>query len=135
MVQKDGEAPTAIATAPLEQCRTMSDRKRVRGGDATITPNCDIIPPRKKQETGVMTSKSTRRRGFMARFVNALRPTKVYVARTIIPPFVPHGIAREENKATVSNALVGSGSFTLSRCRMVTAEEVAMRRARVLAHA
>ena len=82
-----------------------------------------------------MTSKSTRRRGFMARFVNALRPTKVYVARTIIPPFVPHGITREENKATVSNALVGSGSFTLSRCRMVTAEEVAMRRARVLAHA
>ena len=75
------------------------------------------------------------RRGILARFINALRPTDVYIARMIVPPFVPHGIVRAEDKVTASNALVGSGSSTLSRCRMVTAEEVAMRRARVLAHA
>lgn len=59
-----------------------------------------------------------RKRGFVARFVNALRPTEVYVAREIVPPFVPHRIVRDEE----------------NRGRMVTAEEVAARRARVLAH-
>ena len=74
-------------------------------------------------------------RGFLTRFWNAITPTHVYVARKIVPPYVPSAVEREGcGGPTVSNAIVGSGSFSLSHCRMVTADEVAMRRARVLGH-
>ncbi len=74
-------------------------------------------------------------RGFLMRLWNAITPTRVYVARRIVPPYVPSGVERETSGcSTVSNAIVGSGSFSLSHCRMVTADEVAMRRARVLGH-
>ena len=75
------------------------------------------------------------KRGFFTRFLNAITPTRVYVARKIVPPYVPSGIVRESGVPTASNAIVGSGSFSLSHCRMVTADEVAMRRARVLGYA
>ena len=72
-------------------------------------------------------------RGFLTRFWNAITPTHVYVARKIVPPYVPSAVEREGcGGPTVSNAIVGSGSFSLSHCRMVTADEVSIRRARVL---
>ena len=74
-------------------------------------------------------------RGFLTRLWNAITPTHVYVARRIVPPYVPSAVEREGcGGPTVSNAIVGSGSFSLSHCRMVNSDEVAMRRARVLGH-
>lgn len=75
------------------------------------------------------------KRGFAKRFINALRPSRVYIARKIILPFMPGRIESEDKAPTASNALVGSGSFTLSHCRVVTSEEIAAKRARLLANA
>jgi len=76
-----------------------------------------------------------RRRGLFSSLKNALCPTRVYIARKIVLPFVPHAIARIENNATASCSLVATGSRTLSRYRVVTAREVAERRTKVLQHA
>ena len=62
-------------------------------------------------------------RGFLTRFWNAITPTHVYVARKIVPPYVPSAVEREGcGGPTVSNAIVGSGSFSLSHCRMVNSD-------------
>ena len=76
-----------------------------------------------------------RRRGLFSSLKNALSPTSVYVARKVVLPFVPHAITRIENHATASCSLVATGSRTLSKYRVVTAYEVAERRAKVLQHA
>lgn len=76
-----------------------------------------------------------RKRGLFGPLKNALGPTEVYVARKIVMPFVPHAIVRPENHATAACSLVATGSRMLSGCRVVTAREVAERRARVLLHA
>ena len=54
---------------------------------------------------------ATSKRGFFTRLLNAITPTRVYVARKIVPPYVPSGMVCERGATTASNAIVGSGKF------------------------
>jgi hypothetical protein len=89
-----------------------------------------------KENSNFMAQETVgRKRGLFSPLKNALSPTEVYVARKIVLPFVPHAVVRPENRATAACSLVATGSRMLSAYRVVTAREVAERRARVLQHA
>ena len=102
-----------------------------------VKANFDTIRTKKsKKESDYMSNAAIRRkRGLFSPLKNALCPTEVYVARKIVLPFVPHAVVRPENHATAACSLVATGSRMLSGYRVVTAREVAERRARVLQHA
>lgn len=71
-------------------------------------------------------------KGFIRRFFNALKPCAGLVQAPKFKASLPLSESRGHGHASASGRLVTRGSIAMSRCPMISEEEIAARREKIL---